>query len=239
MPLIVYGDFNCPYSYLASLRVDAVMRAGQAEVEWRTVEHDPRLALTGTPSSLDSQSWQRELAEVADLALPGEQPPATVPRLISNTGAAVAAYAEAVTDGVHDELRRRLFREIWVRQRHLSSPYEVRRLVRDLMYPPEPEPQAKWLAAPDLPASALHIPRLDLLPRLSGCTISPDGGPLTTAGYRRIRQWRRDWLAGSDGAVPAIALSDGMLSGAAALTHLADLVTKAPPGAGEPLPADY
>jgi DSBA-like thioredoxin domain len=236
MQIIVYGDFNCPYSYLASQRMDAIVRAGLAEMEWRAVEHGPRLALTGTPSSLDSPTWERELAEVADLAQPGEQPPAAAPPMISNTGAAVAAYAEAITDGVQDELRLRLFREIWVRHRHLSSPYEVRRLVRDLMYPPEP--QADWLAAPDLPASALHNARMDMLPRLSGCTIAPDGGPLTTQGYRRIQQWRRDWLSGSDGAVPAVALADGVLSGVAALTHLADLGAKAPLGAAGPRTAD-
>jgi hypothetical protein len=37
MQLIVYGDFNCPYSYLASQRVDELARLGQAEVEWRAV----------------------------------------------------------------------------------------------------------------------------------------------------------------------------------------------------------
>jgi DSBA-like thioredoxin domain len=236
MPLIVYGDFNCPYSYLASQRLDAVVRAGQAEVEWRAVEHDPRLALTGTPSSPDSQSWQRELSEVADLARPGEHPPAGAPALISNTGAAVAAYAEAVTDGVQDELRRRLFEEIWVRQRHLSSPYEVRHLVSELMYPAGP--RAERLATPDLPARTLHSVRPGLLPRLSGCTIAPDGGPLTTEGYRRIQQWRREWLSGSGGVIPALTLSDGMLTGVAALGHLADLAAKAPLGAGVPLTGD-
>lgn len=39
----------------------------------------------------------RELAEVASLALPGEQVPARPPTLVSNTEAAVSAYAEAVT----------------------------------------------------------------------------------------------------------------------------------------------
>ncbi len=45
MDLTVYGDFNCPYSYLASQRVDALARSGRAEVEWRAVEHDRRRIL--------------------------------------------------------------------------------------------------------------------------------------------------------------------------------------------------
>ena len=130
MHLIVYGDFNCPYSYLASQRADALVRACRAEVEWRAVEHDRRLALTGTRSGSDPARWQRELAEVAALAGLDEQAPGAAPALVSNTGAAVAACAEAVTDGVQDELRRSLFSEIWVRLRHVSGPSEVRQLVR-------------------------------------------------------------------------------------------------------------
>jgi hypothetical protein len=155
--------------------------------------------------------------------------------MISNTGAAVAAYAEAVTDGVADELRRSLFSEIWARQRHLSSPYEVRRLVGALMHP---GPCGEHLSAPDLPARVHHRAAPGMLPRLSGCTIAPDGGPLTTEGYRRIQQWRHGWLSGSEGVVPALGLPDGMLTGVAALAHLADLAATAPrgtaarPGAG-------
>jgi DSBA-like thioredoxin domain len=232
MLLIVYGDFNCPYSYLASQRADAVTRAGQAEVEWRAVERDPRLALTGTPSSIDAERWQRELTGAAALAEPGEQVPGAVPAMISNTGAAVAAYAEAVTDGVAGELRRGLFAGIWVSQRHLSSPAEVRRLVRALMYPAGgPGSRREGLGTPGLPSPVHRRGAPGALPRLSGCTIAPDGGPLTTEGYQRIRQWRRGWLAGADGVLPALSLPDGMLTGAAALAHLADLATKVPPGA--------
>jgi hypothetical protein len=31
--------------------------------------------------------------------------------------------------------------------------------------------------------------------RREGGTITPDGGPLTTAAYHRARQWRQQWLA--------------------------------------------
>jgi hypothetical protein len=221
MHLIVYGDFNCPYSYLASQRVDALARSGEAEVEWRAVEHDPALALTGTPSSLDPERWQNELAELALLAEEDERPPGVAPSLISNTGAAVAAYAEAVTDGVQDDLRRSLFSEIWVGRRHLSNPYGVRQLVCALMYPAGPG--SGQLAAPDLPARIHHRAAPGALPRLSGCTISPDGGPLTAGGYGRIRRWRDEWLSGAQGMVPAVSLPDGMLTGVPALTRLAEL----------------
>ena len=103
MTVIIYGDFNCPYSYLASQRADRLREAGMA-VDWRAVEHDRGLPAGGLPSGNDRASWSRELAEVASLALPGEQVPAGPPTLISNTEAAVAAYAEAVSDGVADEL---------------------------------------------------------------------------------------------------------------------------------------
>ena len=75
MTVIVYGDFNCPYSYLASQRADELNRTATEMVGWRAVEHDRGLALTGTPSDRDQAAWERELAEVARLALPGEHVP--------------------------------------------------------------------------------------------------------------------------------------------------------------------
>ena len=72
MTVIVYGDFNCPYSYLASQRADELDQTATEMVGWRAVEHDRGLALTGTPSDRDQAAWERELAEVARLALPGE-----------------------------------------------------------------------------------------------------------------------------------------------------------------------
>jgi 2-hydroxychromene-2-carboxylate isomerase len=226
MHLIVYGDFNCPYSYLASQRADILARLDGAEVEWRAVEHDPRLPLNGLPSSGDQEGWERDLAEVAALARPDERPPTAVPKLISNTAAAVAAYAEAVSDGVQDELRRRLFSEIWERLRHLSSPYEVRKLVAELMY--EPTPLAVMLTTPDMPTRANRTRDLRKLPRLSGCTIAIDGGPLTCVGYQRIKHWRQEWQSGAGETLPALALDSGdMIPGVAALIRMGELAEAA------------
>lgn len=110
MAVIIYGNFNCPYSYLASQRADLLSEAGVA-VDRRAVEHDRGLPAGGLPSGSDQASRDRELAGAASLALPGERVPA-LPAVISDTEAAVAAYAEAVSDGVADELRGSLFRAI-------------------------------------------------------------------------------------------------------------------------------
>lgn len=226
MNVIVYGDFNCPYSYLASQRADRLTRDGIARFEWRAVEHDRRLPVTGMRSEADRASWQRELAEVALLALSAEDAPALAPPVISNTGAAVAAYAEAVSDGIADELRRRLFRAIWAEGRHISSAYEVRCLVTGLMWPPEDF--RGRLASPDIPSLLHQDPELDRIVRRSGGTIAPDGGPLTTVGWRRIRRWRDDWQALPSQVVPAVIGPDGILrSGADGLRYLADLAARA------------
>jgi hypothetical protein len=58
MRLNIYGDFNCLYSYLASQRADRLARAGTVLAEWRAVEHDRWLAVTGTRSEADRAAWK-------------------------------------------------------------------------------------------------------------------------------------------------------------------------------------
>lgn len=220
MKVIVYADFNCPFCYLASQRADRLIRAGTDEVDWRAVEHDPKLAMTGTPA--DRGAWDEELAEVAAVAGPGETVPAAPPPVISNTRAAVAAYAEACTDGIAAQARLRLFHAIWVEHRHLSSAYEVRRLVTSLMW--RRENSTDRLASPDIPDLLDQDPRLARIVRRSGGTIAPDGGPLTTAGWQRIQRWRQEWLALASQVIPAVIGPDQVLrSGLDGLRYLADM----------------
>ena len=226
IPVVIYGDFNCPYSYLASQRADLLSRTRSLAVDWRAVEHDSRLPLTGSRPDGGRAARDRELAEVASLALPGEQVPAGLPAAISNTQAAVAAYAEAVSDGVADELRRRLFAAIWADGRHLSGAAEVRRLVTGVMWPQEDITDR--LASPDIPSMLLRDPDLARIVRRSGGTIAPDGGPLTTAGWWRIRRWRLEWLTLPSQVIPAVVGPDQVVRpGAGGLRYLADLAAAA------------
>ena len=132
MKVIVYGDFNSLHCYLASQRADRLVREGKADVEWCAVEHRPRLPVTGAKPPPGSVSAQDDLAEAAQLALPGEQLPAGPPSAISNTRAAVSAYAEAIADGIQDRLR---LRSIRAQGRNMSSAYDVRRMVAALLWP--------------------------------------------------------------------------------------------------------
>ncbi|MGE5293019.1 MAG: hypothetical protein ACM3ML_38720 [Micromonosporaceae bacterium] len=40
MRMIIYGDFDSPYSYLASQRAGHLARTGTAEADWRAVAGD-------------------------------------------------------------------------------------------------------------------------------------------------------------------------------------------------------
>jgi hypothetical protein len=225
--VIVYADFNCLHCYLASQRADRLARAGAAQVDWRAVEHDRRLPVTGIRSDPARAGWAGELAAAAALARPGERLPATPPSVVSNTAASVAAYAEAVSDGVQDELRRRLFDAIWAHGRNMSSAYDVRRVVLDVMWPAEPI--YPHLLSPELPPAIVHDPDVNRIVRREGGTITPAGAPLTTVGYWRTRQWRQEWLAMPEQAGPVVVGPDGRIhAGADGLRCLAEI---AGPGA--------
>jgi hypothetical protein len=154
-------DFNCPCSYLASQRAGPHSRAKAFAAYWRAVEHERGLSVTGGGPGIDRAARDRELAEAASLALLGQDVPATLPTLISDTGGASAAYAEAVSDGVADEVRRRAH---LAAGGSLSSAAEVCRLITAVIRPREditarpatPDPSSLLLRDPDLtsPGSA-------------------------------------------------------------------------------------
>jgi hypothetical protein len=107
--LIVYGDFNCPYSALASSRVDSLLAAG-FDVEWRAVQHDASMPEEGLPVEGELKAeLEREIDEVRGLLREGEAYGLPLPAVRPNTAQASRIYA-AHPD---DEHRRILYAWAW------------------------------------------------------------------------------------------------------------------------------
>jgi 2-hydroxychromene-2-carboxylate isomerase len=110
---VLYGSFNCPYSFLASLRADRLAAANGATVEWRAVVHEPGVPPGGQPVSRQlADLLDQELAEIRGLLTPGERYPARRPAIQPNTSAAVAGYS-ALSGPEAGGLRAALFRAYW------------------------------------------------------------------------------------------------------------------------------
>jgi hypothetical protein len=111
MTLVVYGDFNCPYSALASARVDALLEAGH-EIEWRAVQHDASMPDDGVPMDGEAGAEVREeIEEVVSLLREGETFDLQLPQVRPNSAHASRVYAADPTP----EVRRRWFDWAWAR----------------------------------------------------------------------------------------------------------------------------
>ena len=168
MGLVVYADFASASCYLASLRVDALTAAG-VPVDWRAVETEPRLPVTGRRlDAAEHEALQHELDLLDRVLLPGEQLSVSLPAFRPNTRGAVAAYAEAYAAGVADDVRRLLFDAYWTRGADIGSAEVLRRL----------------LAGPILRGRSTAAPMSAL-----DSVVSSSRGPITTDAWRRIRDW--------------------------------------------------
>jgi len=140
--LVIYGDFNCPFSALASSRADRLERGGTATVDWRAVEHDPDIPPTGIRVVDDvAVEVDREIDQVRELVAAGESFKLRRPAVRSNTHAAVAAYA-ATEPSRRSALRAELFDACWRRGEALDE-----RLLARLgceSSPPSSELVATW-----------------------------------------------------------------------------------------------
>lgn len=126
MHLVVYGDFNCPFSCLASARVDALLAAGIADVEWRAVEHDPLIARPSEP--VTGELWHeldREVDLVRSMVRPHETFPMRRPPRRPNTALAIDGFVAAAPEKRH-ALRRRLFGTLWFEGADIGDPDVLR-----------------------------------------------------------------------------------------------------------------
>lgn len=119
---VLYGDFTCPASYLASLRLDRRLAAGLPAPDWRAVEHRPSLPLNGVRLSGGARTTRTaEVGRVRALLREGEAFPVSVPALLPHSAAAALVYAEAYRIGVADIVRPTLFHAYWVDGRDIGE----------------------------------------------------------------------------------------------------------------------
>lgn len=221
--ITVYADFNEPLSYLASQRADRVSEEIGTAVRWCAVEHDRSLPASGR--KLDEPAEHTLLQDAVALALPGEHVPSHWP-VAPNTRAAVAAYAESLSDGCEAELRRALFDALVRNGKDISAADDVRRVVARVMIPELADLDGIRHGRPWAP---LGVPDPMTVVRQLGGTTTRLGGPLTSVGQRRIDQWRAEWSAQGEPALPLVVTPLGeRLAGARGLAYLARLL---PPSA--------
>lgn len=220
MPLIVHADFTDPLSWLASLRVDALVLEG-VEVEWRAVRAHATLRVTSAP--LDESARQRIDAVKAwhdTAALVGEPTPRIpTPPFAPWSRPPVSAFAESVGAGVADHVRSLLFTSFWLEGTDIGNPDTLRRL----------------LTVPILRGRS----RAEVLDT-SGYAVAIGGGPITTDAWRLVRQWQDDWATLGSPELPVVVEGTRVLSGFAAADHLGARVREAgariPTGSPHPLP---
>lgn len=202
--ITVYADFNCPWSYLTWRRSE-ILAAARVEVDWRAVEHDPWHHLGPVDLSDRFQTTHAEMGKVGQHLLPGEPLPHVFAGHVPFTGAATAAYAEATVAGVASPARRVLFEAFWLNGVDLNDGRTVRALLSDLV---------RGRAST---SELIH---------LWGYTVDVTGGPITSEGWRLVRDWRADWQRLGPPVVPTLILDAGeVVRGEEAVDRLAAELT--------------
>jgi predicted DsbA family dithiol-disulfide isomerase len=128
--LTVYGDFNCPFSALASARADVLIAADTHAIDWRAIQHDTGIPALGEAVAGDlATSLAGEVATIRELSDGDLRLELAVPRDRSNTAAACEVFAGASTVAEADRLRRLFFSAVWQERRNISALDELAGLI--------------------------------------------------------------------------------------------------------------
>lgn len=214
MDITLVGDFADPLSFLASQRVAKIASLGVHRVQWVAVEADRACPMSGRPLSAGAAGALRECG------LAGETIPAAGAR-IPNSCSATAAYAESLSDGVADAMRRALFDAAWVARLCVDDPEVIRGIVSGVLNPNRPVRTEARIRA-NAPIVPLGDPDPIAVTRRLGFIVSIARGPLTEAGHQRVKDWRALWRQHGEPMLPLVVTSTGdRLASTAALAWLA------------------
>ncbi|HEY5786862.1 MAG TPA: DsbA family protein [Microlunatus sp.] len=207
--IVVYGDFACPWSYLASQRADRLEAHG-TNVDWRAVESCLR--------AWDTRATKRRLEQVRDAIpevraalVPGESFPASLGRYGPLTAAAVSAYAEGCAAERSTVIRRLLFDALWVHGVDLNNANALRRLTAPMLMD-SASPSAvvqEWGMVPDV-----------------------TGGPVSTPAWSLRQEWASSWQYIQSHRTPWLLVDGQPTFGYAAVAWLGALVRHLPDRTG-------
>ncbi|HEX7095150.1 MAG TPA: DsbA family protein [Acidimicrobiales bacterium] len=128
MRLVIYGDFNCPFSAVASARAAQLEDAGRAEIDWRAVVHDLSIPRGGGPlDDATRDALARELDQIAGLLTPADTVSLRLPPRRLDTRGVTDAFA-ALAPEQRSPVRRALFEAYWSRGEDIGSAPVLREL---------------------------------------------------------------------------------------------------------------
>lgn len=141
--LTTYGDFNCPFSAVASRRVDQLVRQGSVRVDWRAIEHDPTIPPSGVEVTDElAESLRAELDQIRGLLAAGEPDRLRLPARQVNTALATQRYAGTPAEA-RAEVRREIFAAHWEDARSIDDDDVLDRIGAG---PADPAVVAAWRA---------------------------------------------------------------------------------------------
>lgn len=184
--ITVYGDFNCPWSYLAFRRARVLAGAG-VHVDWRAVEHDPWVPGGSSRSRTRVAALQEEMHRVLAMLLPGEDLPYDLAGFVPWTRAAVAAYAESHVAGAAAPVGRALFESFWMHGHDIGDARLLRTILTDELRGSRSASEAvrDW-----------------------GYPVDITGGPISSSAWRAMARWGAEWRETGKEVVPVVLVPD-------------------------------
>jgi len=131
---IVYADFNCPFCYALNELIHALNL--EAQVEWRSIQH----AVNASSSLCSFESLSELASEVSEVRrrTPATEIRVPVFRPHSASASRIVAMADRVDREKAAQLRRSIYRALWVDAEDISKTAVLHNLLRvhDLVLPP-------------------------------------------------------------------------------------------------------
>jgi len=141
--LTIWGDFNCPWCALVSVRTEEPASSGRAEIDWRAVQHRPDLPPEGGPPD---EELEAAFDDVMTAATPAERMLLRLPSRVPNTAQPTLRLA-GLDRWARASARSRLFEALWRDDLDIGSPTVLDMInLPDGVHPPEPGGDSRAVA---------------------------------------------------------------------------------------------